>query len=72
MISRGRNVRGGRSKLSKLNDEVVTRVRQEYLLGKTARSLAIECGVSPTLMAKVLRGERWKHVPMPEKKLGTA
>jgi len=72
MISRGRNCRGERSKHSKLTDEKVTKVRQERLAGRSISSLAKEVGVSPTLMAKVLSGERWKHIPMPENKVSTA
>lgn len=61
---RKRNPIGEKHGNSRLNDEKVRSIREEYALGlSTHRSLGKKHGVSPSLVTQVLLRKRWGHVP---------
>lgn len=64
MIQKGRKplIVGERAGAAKLTAQQVTNIRQRYAAGEMGYKLAIEFGVSKSLVSLVVRGDRWKHV----------
>ena len=46
---------------SKLTEEQVATVGPRYMAGETSASIAKSLGVSETIIARIVRGEIWKH-----------
>jgi hypothetical protein len=67
MVAKGRQARGEGAGLSKLTDELVTQIRQEYVGGLSVKQLARKYGISSSGMMSVIDGTTWKHVPNPIK-----
>lgn len=57
-----RTARGERQGSSKLTDSRVVDIRSKYDLGRTARELAYEFGVSKSSIERVLNRSSWRHV----------
>lgn len=55
--------RKGRHGLSKLNEELVVYIRDEYRAGKTGKALAEELGINRATISRALTGKTWGHVP---------
>lgn len=56
MIAKGRNC-------TKLTAEKVIAIRQRYDAGERPKDLAVEYGVTPTLIAYVGKRKNWRHIP---------
>lgn len=54
--------RGTRSGMAKLTDDLVREIRQRCAEGEVARTIALDLGVSRSLVSEVKRGNIWKHV----------
>jgi hypothetical protein len=62
----GLGVQGERIHTALLNENQVVQARHRYAAGGvTQRELAEEYGVHLNTMHELLRGKKWKHVPMP-------
>jgi Mor family transcriptional regulator len=51
---------------AKLDDSKVRLIRDLYWNGEKMTDLAVRFGVAETTISKVVRGQRWAHVPMPD------
>lgn len=67
MVAKGRQAKGESAGLSKLTDELVLRIRQEYVEGLSVGQLAKRHGISHSAMMSVISGLTWKHIPNPVK-----
>lgn len=64
--ARDRQAKGQRNGRAKLDEETVIELRRRKKKEDvTYRELAKEMGVSRAAVAEAVRGETWKHVPMP-------
>jgi hypothetical protein len=62
-VSKGRNTKGTKSPIAKLDDDSVKMIRERYKLGGiTQAQLAREHGVSSGIICEVISLKRWKHV----------
>jgi hypothetical protein len=60
--SLGRQAKGTKIGLSKLNDDAVRYIRKNYIKGKNTRELAEKFGVAVTQIKCVARRLTWKHI----------
>jgi len=61
---KGRNARGAMMSNAKLNAAQVLQIRQRYAPGTEGqRGLAKAFGVSKTLVALIVKGASWSHLP---------
>lgn len=58
----GNTPRGTRSGMSKLNDDLVSRIRERYAAGIGATFLAEEFSVSRSLVYQIVSMKIWRHV----------
>jgi hypothetical protein len=56
MIAKGRNC-------SKLTAEKVLEIRRRYDAGERPKDMAVEYGVTPTLIVYVGKRQTWRHIP---------
>jgi uncharacterized protein YjcR len=56
---------------AKLDDEKVREICRAYCSGSRMSELAIRFGVAATTISKVIRGERWSHVDIPNRPIAT-
>lgn len=64
-VSKKRHAFGIRQGKAKLNDDLVRRIRDEYRYSKIAMDkIANRLNISRSTIAKAIRGEKWKHVPL--------
>jgi len=61
-VNKGRMRRGERSPMSKLTDDKVRAIRQEYEAGATQAELAAKFNMHQTNISRVIHGKTWKHV----------
>ena len=62
MAQKGRATKGSKLASSVLTEEQIGVIRSQYATGRyTHRSLAIEYGISHTVIGRIIRGEAWKH-----------
>jgi hypothetical protein len=61
--AKGRHARGNRHGKASLHERQINDIRAAYAGGMTQRELADLFGVGCTSIQKIVRGERWKHVP---------
>ena len=66
-VAKGRQAKGEGAGLSKLTDELVAHMRQEYAEGSSIGQLAKRYGMSHSAMQSVIDGSTWKHIPNPVK-----
>lgn len=63
-MNKGRSTLGSRNKMSKLTEDSVRRIRAMYAAGgMTYQLLADEFGVGAAAILKIIRRQRWKHIP---------
>jgi hypothetical protein len=67
MVAKGRQAKGEGAGLSKLTDDLVVRIRQEYVDGLSVGQLAKRYKISHSGMMSVVSGFTWKHLPNPIK-----
>jgi DNA-directed RNA polymerase specialized sigma subunit len=62
-IAKDRHSRGTRNSKAKLNDDNVRWIHSAYTRGAFSQSqIAAMFGISQSLVCRILRRERWKHV----------
>lgn len=62
-MERGQVPHGSRQGLSKFNEQIVKKIREEYRTGMTLKELGKKYGVSPSgTILPLLRRQTWKHV----------
>lgn len=59
MVERGRSTAGERCSYAKLTDADVIAIRQS---STPSRGIAVEFGISATLVRQIRRGEKWTHL----------
>ena len=62
MVCKGRQPRGEKRPNSKLTADKVVLIRRRYAAGETQKSIANDLDISPSLVAMVASGKRWKHI----------
>ncbi len=60
--AKGREAKGEGHGMAKLDELKVQWIRSEHLKGKGHKRIARELGVNKTTVARVLKGETWRHV----------
>lgn len=55
--------RGSQRAGTKLDERQVSVMRSRHRAGETCRSIAADYGVSESLVAQIMRGRIWRHVP---------
>lgn len=65
LAERGDPPRGSKHPLSKLSEEDVVQMRDQYGTGHSVADLARRYGVSARSVGRIVRGERWTHVGWP-------
>lgn len=61
-VAHGRSTKGRVCPFAKLTDESAREVRTLRAGGLTYKQIAASVGVSPSVVARVARGEKWRHV----------
>lgn len=72
---KGRMCSGVRHHWSKLNDDSVREILERYAGGEHASTISVDFGIHVNDVARLARGETWKHIERPEncrRKLGHA
>src|SRR5689334_22453460 len=59
---RGRQAKGERHPIAKLNDQAVREIRRQLSEGQPQRALARRYGVNPKVIVDIKRGNIWRHV----------
>lgn len=62
MVTKERQQRGTRHPLAKLTDESVRDIRRRVASGEQRKGIAVEFGVSISLVDSVVARKRWRHV----------
>jgi hypothetical protein len=72
MVKHGNSTFGIKNPMSKLNDQQVVEIRDQYAQGKFQHEIAKSFGVARSRIAKIVTGLEWKHVGGPTHKPGEA
>lgn len=60
--AKGRDAKGTRIGLAKLDEDSVRGIRQKFAMGRTMRSLASEYGIHHSSVNTIVQRRAWKHV----------
>lgn len=61
---RGRGCRGEANPQSKLSEQGVRELRRRHSQGDSCAALARYYGISETTVRKIVRGDKWAHIPL--------
>jgi hypothetical protein len=64
MVSKGRQSRGEKHPVSRYKEYEIVEMREKHRSGVSIQQLARNYGMNPGTMYRILRGFRWKHVPI--------
>ncbi len=62
-VEKGRNVKGSRHPLAKIEEADVISIRQLGAAGMSHRQIGLKYGISPSAAGFIIKRKRWKHVP---------
>lgn len=64
-VIRGRIKRGSQTRLAKLTEDDVLKIKARIVVGERLRSIAADFNVSPATISAIKAKRNWKHIPFP-------